>query len=268
MKNFLLILLLLLVLGMNSSNAQTSTPESVKMVYVEGGTFTMGCTAEQSGDCDDDEKPAHQVTVSSFRMSATEITNAQYAEFLNTRSISGTTYNGNRLFTLSANLTYTNGKWNAKSGYDTHPMVNVTWHGAYEYCNWAGGRLPTEAEWEYAARGGNKSYGYKYAGSNTLDEVAWYSANSGNHTHEVGTKKANELSIYDMSGNVYEWCSDWYGAYNSDAQYNPNDTTSGSYRVFRGGSWNSNAKNCRVTYRYNNTPAYGFNFLGFRLVIP
>ena len=126
-------------------------------------------------------------------------------------------------------------------------------------------RLPTEAEWEYAARGGNKSKGYKYSGSNTIDNVAWYTSNSGSKTHDVKTKQANELGIYDMSGNVYEWCQDWYGNYSSGSQTNPTGPSSGSGRVYRGGSWYFNAKICRVSNRYNYNPDYYDSDLGLRL---
>ena len=131
-------------------------------------------------------------------------------------------------------------------------------------------RLPTEAEWEYAARGGvetiHESSQTKYAGSNNIDNVAWYTSNSGSKTHTVGTKQANELGIYDMSGNVWEWCSDWYGSYSSGSQNNPQGAKSGKYRVLRGGSWNNNAIYCRVANRYRNNPALTLNNNGFRLV--
>jgi len=127
-------------------------------------------------------------------------------------------------------------------------------------------RLPTEAEWEYAARGGNMSQGYKYSGSNTIDDVAWYYDNSSETTHEVGTKAPNELGLYDMSGNVYEWCSDWYGWYSSSAQSNPTGPSSGSSRVVRGGSRSSFAHFCRVSARNIQFPDDRSLLLGFRLV--
>ena len=126
-------------------------------------------------------------------------------------------------------------------------------------------RLPTEAEWEFAAKGGTKSQGYTYSGSNTIGNVAWYYSNSSSKTHPVATKQANELGIYDMSGNVYEWCQDLYGSYNSSAQTNPTGPTSGSTRVNRGGSWYDDAGNCHTANRYRITPASTLSFLGFRL---
>ena len=128
-------------------------------------------------------------------------------------------------------------------------------------------RLPTEAEWEYAARGGNKSLHYKYSGSDNIKNVAWYSSNSGYTTHAVGTKTANELGIYDMSGNVEEWCSDWYGGYSAGAQTNPQGPSSGSNRVLRGGSWYGRASSCRVANRSINDPDFSDSYNGLRLVL-
>ncbi|EHJ36453.1 hypothetical protein HMPREF0673_02715, partial [Leyella stercorea DSM 18206] len=128
-------------------------------------------------------------------------------------------------------------------------------------------RLPTEAEWEYAARGGNKSRGYQYSGSNNLSNVAWYDDNSGWGTHAVGTKQPNKLGIYDMSGNVLEWCQDWYGEYNSSSLVNPTGANSGSYRVIRGGSWRGAALICRSSCRYNYAPGDRGYDLGLRLVL-
>ena len=152
------------------------------------------------------------------------------------------------------------------------PVEKVSWDDCQEFVkklNQLTGknfRLPTEAEWEYAARGGNKSKGYKYSGSNTIDDVAWYTSNSGSKTHDVKTKQANELGIYDMSGNVWEWCQDWYGSYNSGSQTNPTGPSSGSSRVCRGGSWFNGARYCRVSNRNCYFPDGSFSYLGLRLV--
>ncbi|MDZ7879931.1 MAG: SUMF1/EgtB/PvdO family nonheme iron enzyme [Saprospiraceae bacterium] len=164
------------------------------------------------------------------------------------------------------------GRFTIKNGHEKMPVRNVNWYAATAYCQWLSEktgkkyRLPTEAEWEYAARGGNQSKGYKYSGSNTLGEVAWYDENSDSKTHAVGTtKKGNELGIYDMSGNVWEWCSDWFGDYKSVAQTNPKGEAKGSYRVHRGGSWRDYSGNCRAANRGNDTPAYRDDGLGFRV---
>jgi formylglycine-generating enzyme required for sulfatase activity len=206
----------------------------------------MGCTSEQS-DCDDDERPAHQVTLSNYYIGETEVTQAQW------RSVMGS--NPSRF-----------------SGCDACPVEEVSWNDVQEFIsrlnNLSGGaryRLPTEAEWEYAARGGSQSRSYQYAGSNYLDEVAWYDDNSGGKTHAVKGKKSNELGLYDMSGNVREWCSDWYGSYSSGSQTNPVGASSGSLRVGRGGSWLYDPAYCRVADRYGNAPDYRYSLLGFRL---
>ena len=217
------------------------------MVYVKGGTFTMGATAEQGSDVNDIEKPTHSVTLSDFYIGKYEVTQAQW------KAIMGTT------------PSYFKG--------DNLPVEQVSWNDIQEFIQKLNAqtgkrfRLPTEAEWEYAARGGNKSKGYKYSGSNNVDEVAWYGDNSSNTIHPVGQKSPNELGIYDMSGNVYEWCQDWWGIYSSSPQTNPTGPSSGSYRVLRGGSWRYNARSCRVSYRDYDTPdSRNFNY-GFRLAL-
>ena len=218
------------------------------MVYVSGGTFTMGATSEQGSDVWDDEKPTHSVTLSSFYLCKYEVTQALW------RAVMGdnpSNFKGNNL-----------------------PVQNVSWNDCQTFIfrlnNLTGKnfRLPTEAEWEYAARGGNRSRGYKYSGSNVLSDVAWYGDNSGDKTHPVGSKSPNELGLYDMSGNVYEWCYDWKGTYSSSSQTNPTGPSSGSGRVDRGGSWNCVARDCRSSSRNDFMPDYRYNcVLGLRLAL-
>ena len=233
-----------------SSPLQTQTITvngvSFKMVAVKGGAFTIGCTSEQGSDCYDSEKPAHQVTLSDYLIGETEVTQATWKAV------------------MGRNPSYFKG--------DDRPVENVSWDDCQKFIkrlNRLTGRtfrLPTEAEWEYAARGGSKSRGYKYSGSNTPGNVAWYYDNSGSKTHPVKTKAANELGLYDMSGNVWEWCQDWKGSYSSTAQTDPAGPSSGSNRVLRGGSWYSGARGSRVSYRGYNNPDYRNNYGGFRLV--
>ncbi|OWY26088.1 hypothetical protein C7N43_36220 [Sphingobacteriales bacterium UPWRP_1] len=217
-------------------------PFASQMVYVQGGTFTMGCTEEQGNDCYDEEKPAHSRTVRSFYISKYEVTQAQWQSIMNNNP-------------------------SEYSGCAQCPIETVSWNDIQEFLsklNTQTGknyRLPTEAEWEYAARGGNKNKGYKYAGSNDIDRVAWYIGNSSEGTHPVGQKSPNELGLYDMSGNVLEWCSDWFKGYPG----NSTDYT-GSNRVLRGGSWRSKPQWCRVACRGSNRPTNRFESCGFRLV--
>ena len=222
---------------------------SFEMIAVEGGTFTMGATSEQGSDAYDDEKPAHQVTLSSYYIGKTEVTQELWQAVMgsNPSKFSGT------------NL----------------PVEKVSWEDCQSFViklNELTGknfRLPTEAEWEYAARGGNKSNGFKFSGGNNIAEVAWYSKNGNKISHPVATKAPNELGIYDMSGNVWEWCSDWYSSsyYTSSSQTNPTGPNSGSYRVYRGGSWSGNDRYCRVSHRDSNYPSYRFNYVGLRLAL-
>jgi formylglycine-generating enzyme len=235
--------------------------QGIELIAVQGGSFDMG-----SNDGDSDEKPIHSVTLSDFYIGKYEVTQEQYEKVMGKNPSD-----------------FKNSGKNA-------PVESVTWYDAVEFCNKLseqeglqkcysgsgnsikcdfsknGYRLPTEAEWEYAAKGGSKSKGYKYSGSNNLGEVGWYEDNSGGKTHSVGGKKSNELGIYDMSGNVWEWCWDWYGDYSSSAQTNPHGQGSGSYRVLRGGSWFYYARYCRTANRNVNLyPTYSNFNVGFRL---
>jgi formylglycine-generating enzyme required for sulfatase activity len=242
-------------------------PGIPEMVQVVGGRFMMGCTSEQGDDCEEDEVPVRQITVSSFKISRTEVTHEQYVRFLNENNVkTDEAYSEKKLIHVNAHMEFASGKWSVVVGYESYPMIYVSWFGASAYCRWAGGRLPSEVEWEYAARGGNKKTGKKYAGSDDANAVAWFAGSSDNHVHPVARKKPNELGLFDMSGNVWEWCTDWYVS-NSYAVELPDDFA-GNIRVLRGGSWNDEEKNCRVTYRFNNVPESSYGNLGFRLLIP
>ena len=215
------------------------------MVRIEGGTFMMGATSEQVGDADGDEKPVHQVTLSSFSIGRYEVTQEEWEAVMGCNS---SMFKGAK-----------------------QPVESVSWDDCQEFIrklNVMTGksfRLPTEAEWEFAARGGNSSGGHKFAGSNEVNSVAWSITNSSRQTHDVGTKQPNELGLYDMSGNVWEWCSDWYGSYSSTSLINPKGPSSGSSRVQRGGSWINDAGYCRVSPRNYNTPSNKGSNIGFRL---
>jgi len=230
-----------------STHSFTVNGVTFLMVPVEGGTFTMGATSEQGSDAEKDEKPVHQVTLSSFNIGQTEVTQELWQAVMGSNP---SHFKGNK-----------------------HPVDYVKWEDCQTFIqklNEMTGqqfRLPTEAEWEFAARGGNMSQGYKYAGDNFLSSVVWYENNSRYSTHDVATKSPNELGLYDMSGNVCEWCQDWYGDYDSSAQTNPKGPSSGSARVGRGGRWNSSASCCRVAYRDGIAPTSARNFIGFRLAL-
>ena len=218
---------------------------SFRMVTVEGGTFSMGATAEQGSDYSSDERPVHQVTLNSFLLGETEVTQELWQAVMGSNP---------SCFTDNPQL----------------PVERVSWDDSNEFIarlNALTGRtfrLPSEAEWEYAARGGNKSDGYKYAGGDKITDVAWHGSAMG--THPVGGKKPNELGLYDMSGNVWEWCHDPYGAYGSDAQVNPScGITASEYRVARGGSWYDAAGSCRVTARGCTMPSHTGYSVGLRL---
>ena len=216
------------------------------MVYVEGGTFTMGATAEQKKTTKS-EKPTHSVTLSSFYIGKYEVTQSLWKAV------------------MGSNPSHFEG--------DNLPVENVSWNDCQTFLRKLNAmtgqnfRLPTEAEWEFSARGGNLSRGYQYSGSKKIDDVAWYRNNSGSKTHNVGTKAPNELGIYDMSGNVWEWCQDWYGDYHGYSQTNPTGPSCGANRVYRGGSWGSGAWLCRVAFRDNYTPGSRGNGLGLRLAL-
>jgi formylglycine-generating enzyme len=233
---------------------------SIPMAKVAGGSFQMG-----SNDYSN-EQPIHKVTVGSFYMGTYEVTQDIYEQVMG----------NNPSNWKGAKLPVEQVRWydavafaNALSRRDGLDEV-YTIDGTDVSIDWTkrGYRLPTEAEWEYAARGGNQSQGYTYGGSNTAGDVAWYGGNSGDKTHEVGIKQANELGLYDMSGNVWEWCWDWYGDYSELAQTNPTGSSSGSFRVLRGGSWINNTTYGRTADRYDFTPSSRYDHVGFRVLVP
>lgn len=242
----------------NQDFTETAWGINMKMIWVEGGDFLMGCTSEQGGDCGSDEQNVRRVTVDGFYIGMLEVTQSQWEKVVGT------------------SIYQQKSKANASNTYGVgpdYPMYYVSWDEAMEFCRLLSNKtgrtytLPTEAQWEYAARGGNKNEGAKYAGSNMIDAVAWYTDNSGSSTHIVGSKRANALGIYDMSGNVWEWCKDWYAnSYVSYDTNNPVGPSSGSYRVFRGGSWYNSASSCRVASRNYFSPG-NRNYLGFRVVL-
>ncbi len=237
-----------------AGQAQTETftvnGVSFQMVGVEGGTFWMG-SADDDGDAFSDERPRHQVTLSSFSIGETEVTQELWEAV------------------MGVNPSYFKG--------EKRPVEKVSWNDCQTFISKLNAmtgknfRLPTEAEWEYAARGGKYSHGYKYAGNDDIDAVAWYENNadyvSDRGTRPVAQKQANELGLYDMSGNVWEWCQDWYSSsyYSNSPSTNPCNTTEASRRVFRGGSWSGSSRGCRVAYRLAYTPDYRYSSLGLRL---
>lgn len=241
---------------------------SFTMMYVKGGTLNLGATREQSDDADPDEYPSHKVTVDSYMIGQTEVTQALW------KAVMG---NNPSFFTGESN----------------RPVERVSWDDCQTFIRKLNSltgqnfRLPTEAEWEFAARGGTKCNSFKYAGSNTIEEVGWYWQNSGNSflygtdddwdwnemmdnkcaTHLVGKKKPNELGIYDMSGNVFEWCHDWWEEYSTNSLTNPNGPSYGSHHVAKGGCWSYDAGFCRVSNRNLYTPEHTGNNLGLRLAL-
>lgn len=242
-----------------------------EMVKVEGGTFTMGATSEQGSDASDDESPAHQVTLSDFYIGKYEVTQGLWEAVM---SYMGECADGSSMSAYSSDVwlgsnpssTYGVGA-NYPAYYVSHDDIVNIFLPRLNKITGKTFRLPTEAEWEYAARGGNKSAGYKYSGSNTLGDVAWYIGNIATQTQEVGAKQPNELGIYDMSGNVWEWCSDWYGSYSSSSQTDPTGPSTGIYRVLRGGSWINSVEHFRLSRRYFRPSSYSNSIAGFRLVL-
>lgn len=229
----------------------------LKMVFVQGGTFTMGATVEQCNCAEDDEKPAHNVTLNDFYIGDTQVTQALWKAVMGREP-------------------YHDGGWKSVSGKgDEYPAYRISWNDCQSFINNLNNicssqlkgkkfAMPTEAEWEYAARGGHRSQGFKFSGDKNIGNVAWYNDKT---IHPVARKKPNELGLFDMSGNVNEWCADWKGNYNKMAQINPSGPKNDFYRVMRGGSWKDCADYCRVSYRDGRLPEYSDLTVGLRLAL-
>ena len=231
--------------AIETASDYTESQYGIEMVYVRGGALMLGCAPEHDDGCYDYEKPSHQVTLGNFYIGKYEITQAQWQAVMQSNP---SNFKGNDL-----------------------PVENVSWEDAQEFIrklNAATGktyRLPTDAEWEYAARGGRKSLGYIYSGSDNVEEIAWYEGNSKSRTHSIGTKGANELGIHDMSGNVWEWVSDRYNESEDVEKTYVEDSGKSSFRVIRGGGWGTYARGLRVSNYFNNGYDNRYYILGFRL---
>jgi formylglycine-generating enzyme required for sulfatase activity len=233
------------------------TSTGIEMVLIPPGTFTMGCSASNSWGCYSDESPTHQVTLTqAFYLSRTEVTQAQW------------------LAKMGSNPSYYQSASSAvpASEVPNRPVERVSWNDIQPFCTNTGMRLPTEAEWEYAYRAGTTTAFHGMPGylngtndDNQLGTIAWFASNSGNTTRPVAGKAANGFGLYDMSGNVWEWCQDWYGTYASGARTNPTGPGSGSYRVMRGGCWGCGSDSCRASARSCNTPDSSYGSVGFRV---
>lgn len=270
--------------GVISSTSEEQTGvTSDNMVLVKGGTFIMGCKNGRDQDCNNNENPAHRVTLNDFYLGKYEVTVGEFKTFIDATKYKTEAENEgwswvwvDGTYSKKDNVNWRcNVSGNLRPAHEyNHPVVHVSWNDAMEYCRWLSKkngknyRLPTEAEWEYAARGGEKSRGFLYAGSNDIGVVGWYDLNSSSKTHAIGQKKANELEIHDMSGNVWEWCSDdWHndyvGAPNNGVEWSDNPRS--SRRVYRGGSWFNGNQGCRITHRSNTTSSNRHHNIGFRI---
>jgi len=263
----MIICLTLSVFGQNGGKNLPFTVNGVsfEMIFVKGGTFAMGCTSEQS-DCGNDERPVHKVTLSDFYMGKYEVTQKLW------QAVMGRNIRQQRDLVKGRSLYGEGGDF---------PVYYVSYKECEEFCVKLNELLanqlpdsfrfciPTEAQWEYAARGGEKSKGYLFSGSNIIEQVAWFYENSDFETHRVGTKKKNELGIYDMSGNVWEWCQDWYHGnyYSTSTSVNPKGLPFGSMRILRGGSWDNEARFCRVSFRGDDAPSFRYDIFGLRLAL-
>ncbi|MFK8303009.1 formylglycine-generating enzyme family protein [Capnocytophaga stomatis] len=253
-------------------NAETLNPllKELDVVLVEGGTFLMGSSTKDK-QSQWDERPQHNVTLSDFKVSKYEITNAQYAKFLTAK---GNQTEDRKKWYQGRDIEQKGEVFIPKAGMENHPVVRVSWYGAKAYAEWLGGKLPTEAEFEYILRGGNKRvnqdgiFADEDGIGDNIGDYAWYRANSGGRLHPVGEKKPNELGLYDVNGNVWEWTADWYGYYPSTDQTNPTGPERGTYRVRRGASFSCLHDKCRIANRGTYIARDGQANIGFRVVFP
>lgn len=243
--------------------------DTSKFVFVKGSFFRPGSEAG-----DDDEKKSKIIYIKSFYISKYEINNAEFCKFLNDFSlppekISHLINIGGQKRNIKCAIFFENGIYKSENGYENFPVIFVSWHGANAFCKYAGGRLPNEIEWEYAAKGGKKNKDFfLYSGSNSADLVAWFGSNSQNKIHKCGLKKPNCLNIFDMSGNISEWCFDKYNPkfYNEMKRFNPKEQNKGNLRVHRGASWINSEKILRLTNRRASKPETKNSTIGFRIV--
>lgn len=266
-----------------------STNNIDNLVFVKGGTFQMGSNDKEANT---NEKPVHSVTVNNFYIGKTEVTNADFVQFLNAEGNQKTgEVEWYEIEANSASIKISNGNFISENGKENHPVIETSWYGAVAFCNWLskknglqqvytitgdlvkanwnanGYRLPTEAEWEFAARGGVKSKGFQYSGSNNIDEIAWYNENSDYKIFEIGLKDSNELGLHDMTGNVLEWCWDWYknDYYSNSNKYNPRGPISGTYKIRRGGTFASDLRLLTCTFRNYENIRNRDSVTGFRI---
>jgi len=264
-------IILLLISVYSEINAQSFENE---LVYVKGGSFLIG---NKKGD--NDEKSVKKIYVKDFYIGKYEVTNIEYRDFLNILKPNASELrkyiklNG-KFKNLKCRIFVKDSIYYVEKGFENFPVNFVSWFGAYAYCKNTGGRLPTEAEWEYVAKGGKMSFlrkishSYLYAGSNKLNKIAWYRKNSGNKPHKIGQKKPNKINVFDLSGNVAEWCSDWYQAnyYKKSPEKNPQGPENGRLKVHRGGSWYNTPEILRITNRRASKPITQNATIGFRFV--
>lgn len=269
MKHYLLLSVLVTTYTFCFAQTRFSEP---KMIAVKGGSFMMGSNAVSN-----DENPAHKVTLDDFYIGKYEVTHAEFLRFMHATGYVIEAYlnDTTRMKKGYPKRNYVEPFMDVKPSDSLRPVGNINWFDAMAYIAWLNEktgknyRLPTEAEWEYAAKGGKKSKSFNFVGGNNLEDVAWIDANAERRGHTIGQKLANELGIYDMAGNVREWCSDWYGEYYyaSSPTLNPQGPDVGRQRVLRGGSWVSSKDRMRITFRNYDFPYDAHNDYGFRLAL-